>query len=61
MQVEAYCKFCKKKFLKAKNRSVKSWSIAKLRYELSNGRVLCIDCHRQTDTYGGKIFNYEIA
>lgn len=25
-----------------------------LRYEVSNGRVLCFECHKQTDTYGGK-------
>jgi hypothetical protein len=25
-----------------------------LRYELSNGRTLCHDCHKETDTYGYK-------
>lgn len=25
-----------------------------LRYTLSNGRVLCHECHKKTDTYGGK-------
>jgi 5-methylcytosine-specific restriction endonuclease McrA len=25
-----------------------------LRYDVSNGRVLCHDCHKKTDTYGGK-------
>lgn len=29
-----------------------------LRYELSNGRVLCIKCHRQTPTYGVKSICY---
>ena len=29
-----------------------------LRFELSNGRTLCVDCHKQTDTYGSKAFNY---
>jgi 5-methylcytosine-specific restriction endonuclease McrA len=24
-----------------------------LKFEVSNGRVLCNSCHRQTDTYGG--------
>lgn len=26
-----------------------------LRYDITNGRILCADCHRKTDTYGGKI------
>lgn len=25
-------------------------------YELSNGRTLCIDCHKKTDTYGFKLY-----
>lgn len=25
-----------------------------LRYEVSNGRVLCHECHKMTDTYGAK-------
>lgn len=25
-----------------------------LRCEVSNGRVLCHECHKKTDTYGGK-------
>lgn len=28
-----------------------------LRLELANGRTLCIDCHKETDTYGWKMFN----
>lgn len=28
-----------------------------LRYELSNGRTLCVDCHKTTDTYGWKAYN----
>lgn len=30
-----------------------------LRFELSNGRTLCVPCHKNTDTYAGKINKYE--
>lgn len=34
---------------------IKSWSnFPELRYELSNGRTLCVDCHKKTDNYGGR-------
>ena len=26
-----------------------------LRFKLSNGRTLCVPCHKKTDTYGGKV------
>lgn len=26
-----------------------------LRFEVSNGRTLCVSCHRKTDSYGGKL------
>ena len=29
-----------------------------LAYEPSNGRVLCKDCHKKTDTYGGRLKTY---
>lgn len=29
-----------------------------LRFELLNGRTLCVDCHKKTDTYAGKIKTY---
>jgi 5-methylcytosine-specific restriction endonuclease McrA len=26
-----------------------------LKYEVSNGRTLCHNCHTKTETYGGKV------
>ncbi|OGD89230.1 hypothetical protein A2W70_04460 [Candidatus Curtissbacteria bacterium RIFCSPLOWO2_02_41_11] len=37
---------------------IKPFSIfPELRYDVSNGQTLCIDCHKKTDTYGGKTRN----
>jgi 5-methylcytosine-specific restriction endonuclease McrA len=30
-----------------------------LRCDVSNGRTLCLDCHRKTETYGGR-FRHQV-
>jgi len=47
------CQFCKKKGGNLNADHIKPFSLyLKLRFELDNGRTLCIPCHRTTDTWG---------
>lgn len=53
------CQICLKRggYLQADH--IKPWSLyPDLRLELSNGRTLCRDCHKQTPTYMGRMKNY---
>lgn len=47
------CQICKKYGGKLQVDHIKPFALfRKLRFELSNGRTLCIPCHRKTDTHG---------
>jgi len=51
------CQICFKRGGKLNADHIKPWSVfPEYRYELSNGRTLCVECHRQTDTYMGRIY-----
>lgn len=41
-----------KKHSEETKKKISLWS--ELRFSVDNGRTLCIDCHRKTDTYGNK-------
>ncbi len=51
------CIFCNNNNAKLQVDHIKPFALfPELRFELSNGRTLCVDCHRRTDTYGVKPF-----
>lgn len=53
------CLWCKrKKDLEIDH--IKLYSLfPKLRYKLSNGRILCKNCHKKTNTWGAKLIKYK--
>ena len=49
------CQMCLKRGYKLQADHIKSWSLfPELRYAIDNGRTLCEDCHRNTNTWGFK-------
>lgn len=47
------CQHCKQRGGELNADHIKPFAFfPKLRFELTNGRTLCVDCHRKTDTWG---------
>jgi hypothetical protein len=50
---EYVCQSCQKRGGRLHADHIKGWALhPELRYELSNGRTLCVACHKVTPTYG---------
>src|SRR3990167_4959083 len=53
------CIWCKKRGGRLQADHIKPFALfLELRFLVDNGRTLCVDCHKKTDTYGGKILSH---
>jgi hypothetical protein len=53
------CIWCGRKGGRLQADHIKPFALfPELRFAIDNGRTLCEECHKKTDTYGGKIRNY---
>lgn len=49
------CQFCGERGVKLNADHIKPWrDFPELRYAIDNGRTLCVECHRLTNTYGNR-------
>lgn len=50
------CQICKERGGKLNADHIKPFKyFPELRYDINNGRTLCVPCHRKTDTYGRRV------
>lgn len=57
MRDDYTCQWCGAINIELNADHIKPWALyPELRYAIDNGRTLCVPCHRQTDTYGGRVF-----
>lgn len=55
------CQICDKRGAKLNADHIKPFAFySELRFDLVNGRTLCEDCHKKTDTYMGRTNKYKI-
>lgn len=52
------CQMCGKRGIKIQVDHIKPFALfPELRFEVNNGRTLCIECHKKTDTHGWRTYN----
>lgn len=55
------CQICFIKGVKLNADHIMPFSLfPQLRFKKSNGRTLCVECHRNTDTFGGRVYGFQI-